>query len=95
MTNEKIRELEGMGFKRWQKGELDRLYINADQLGLECKYYKTGNIKSALFDGDEISNSEAYRMKAAKTYIDVVTGEVFSTNKMLKKAAMVLAGLSD
>ena len=95
MTNEKIRELEGMGFKRWQKGEYDRLYINADQLGLECKYYKTGNIKSACFDGDEISNSEAYRMKAAKTYIDVATGEVFSTNKMLKKAAIVLAGLSE
>lgn len=95
MTNEKIRELEGMGFKRWQKGEFDRLYINADQLGLECKYYKTGNIKSACFGGDEISNSEAYRMKAAKTYIDVATGEVFSTNKTLKKAAMVLAGLSE
>ena len=94
-VSERIDELEEQGFKRWQKGQFDRLYINADQLGLECKYYKTGNIKSALFNGDEISNSEAYRMKAAKTYIDVKTGEVISTNSTLRKAAMVLAGLSD
>ena len=92
---ERIDELEAYGFKRWQKGEFDRLYINADQLGLECKYYKTGNIKSAWFNGDEISNSEGYRMKAAKTYIDVATGEVISTNSTLRKAAMELAGINE
>lgn len=93
--SERIDELEALGFKRWQKGQFDRLYINADQLGLECKYYKTGNIKAAMFNGEEISNSEGYRMKAAKTYIDVTTGEVFSTNSTLKKAAMELAGINE
>ena len=93
--SERIDELEALGFKRWQKGQFDRLYINADQLGLECKYYKTGNIKSAWFNGDEISNSEGYRMKAAKTYIDVATGEVFSPNSTLRKAAMELAGINE
>jgi len=92
-VSERIDELEELGFKRWQKGTFDRLYINATQLGLVCQYYKTGNIKAATFDGDSISNSEAYRMKAAKTYIDVKTGEVISTNKSLMKAAMKLAGI--
>ena len=92
---ERIEELEELGFKRWQKGQFDRLYINADKLGLECRYYKTGNIKSAWFGGEEISNSEGYRMKAAKTYIDVATGEVISTNSTLRKAAMELAGINE
>ena len=64
MTIEKINELENKGFKRWTKGNLDRLYINATQLGLECDYYKTGNVRSAWFNGDHVSNSEACRMKA-------------------------------
>lgn len=95
MTNERINELEELGFTRWQKGNMDRLYINAEMIGFECIYYKTGNIKSAWFQGDEISNSEGYRMKAAKTYIDVKTGEVISTNSTLRKAAMELAGISE
>lgn len=39
---DKIKALEDMGFKRWQKGTMDRLYINASTLGLVCEYYRTG-----------------------------------------------------
>ena len=87
MTDERIKELEEKGFNRWQKGNMDRLYINATQLGLCCEYYKTGNIKYAEMNGTEISNSEARRLKGSKTYIDVKTEKVYSDSETLKRAA--------
>lgn len=89
----KIAVLEEKGFKRWQKGNMDRLYVNAPVLGLQCEYYKTGNIYRATFQGSLISNCEAYRIKSAKTYIDVKTWEVFSDHKWCKEAAAQLAGI--
>jgi hypothetical protein len=88
-----ISELDKMGFKRWTKGNLDRLYINAAQLGLVCSYYKTGNISGAEFKGERISNSCAYRYKAAKTFIDIKTGKVHSDYEELAEAARELADL--
>lgn len=91
MMNEKmIEKLTAKGFTRWTKGKCDRMYINAKDLGLVCEYYKTGNIHTAEFQGYYISNSEAYRMKAAKTYIDVATEEVSSTNSDLEAAAAAI-----
>lgn len=91
MMNEKmIEKLTAKGFTRWTKGKYDRMYINAKDLGLVCEYYKTGNIHTAEFQGYYISNSEAYRMKAAKTYIDVATEEVSSTNSDLEAAAAAI-----
>ena len=87
MNEKMIEKLAAKGFNRWTKGKYDRMYINAKDLGLVCEYYKTGNIHSATFQGEGVSNSEAYRMKAAKTYIDVETGEVISDNRYLKEAA--------
>ena len=87
---DRIAELEAKGFKRWQKGTMDRLYINARELGLVCTYYKSGNIQSATFNGEKISNSEAYRIKNAKTYIDVATEELVSNHLMCKAAAEAL-----
>lgn len=93
ITEERIAELEKMGFNRWTKGNMDRLYINAAQLGLDCSYYKTGNISGADFKGERISNCEARRMKAAKTYIDIKTGKAHSDNYTLENAARELAGI--
>lgn len=90
MTEQRIAELEAKGFKRWIKGTYDRLYINASVLGLVCDYYKTGNISYAEFNGEKISNAEAYRMKSAKTFVDVKTGTIYSNNKYLKETAEVL-----
>ena len=59
---DKIKALEDMGFKRWQKGNFDRLYVNAGVLGLVCEYRRTGSISDAYFNGSEISNGEARRM---------------------------------
>lgn len=93
LTEERIKELEEKGFNRWTKGNLDRLYINAVQLGLVCTYYNTGNVKSAEFQGDSISNCQARRYKAAKTFIDVKTEKVHSDYETLEKAAAELAGM--
>ena len=90
MTDEIITALVNKGFNRWTKGNLDRLYINATKLGLVCRYYKTGNISDAFLNGYRISNSEARRMKAAKTFIDIKTGTVYSDNSQLKAAAEAL-----
>lgn len=89
---DRIEELEAMGFKRWTKGGMDRLYINASALGLNCSYYKTGNVSNAWFDGYEISNCEARRMKASKTYIDVKTEKVYSDNATLAEKAAEISG---
>ena len=75
-----IQKLEEAGFKRWTKDTYDRLYINATSLGLEYETYKSGSIRSATFNGEEISNSRAGRMLAMKMYIDVATGELHTTN---------------
>ena len=85
-----IKKLEGKGFSRWQKGNLDRLYINASQLGLVCWYYKTGNISSAEFNGERISNCQARRYKAAKTFIDAGTGKVHGDIPELVEAATAM-----
>ena len=87
-----IEELTELGFKRWQKNGMDRMYINASTLGLSCTYYKTGNISGADFCGKLISNSEAYRMKGAKTYIDLKLGRLVSDNARLAAAAADLIG---
>lgn len=81
-----IEALEAKGFNRWQKGNFDRLYVNAGTLGLVCSYYRTGNISDAYFNGRQISNCEARRMRASKTFIDVKTWKVYGDNDMLRAA---------
>ena len=89
---DRIEELEALGFKRWTKNGMDRLYVNASALGLNCEYYKTGNISGAWFDGECISNCEARRMKSSKTYIDIKTEKIYSNNYLLAKKAAELSG---
>lgn len=52
-----IKKFEDAGFKRWTKGGYDRLYIDATACGLEYDTYKSGNISSATFNGEAISNA--------------------------------------
>lgn len=90
MTEDMIKKLEEVGFKRWTKGNFDRLYINATTLGLELTYYKTGNISSAKWNDHFVSNCEGRRMVAAKTYVDVKTGKIWGTHDALLTAAQNL-----
>ena len=90
---EMVGELEKMGFKRWQKGGHDRLYVNADVLGLEVDYYKSGNVHSATFDGYSISNAEARRMMYSKTYIDLIARRIYSDNASLAYKVCDICGV--
>lgn len=90
LTDDEIAALENKGFNRWTKGDIDRLYIKPTYLGLDLEYYKSGNISSATFNGDSISNSEGRRLNATKCYVDVATRKVVCDNEELKQAAQEL-----
>lgn len=60
-------QAEQLGGKLWEKGGMRRFYLNWPELiGLDVSYYNTGNISRARLNGERITNSEAYRMGAAK-----------------------------
>lgn len=91
-TDEEIKTLTDRGFNRWTKklpnGKvMDRLYIKPEYLGLELTRYKSGNISSAKFNGETISNSEARRIESTKCYVDVATKEIVCDREDLKQAA--------
>lgn len=91
-TDDEIKTLTDIGFNRWTKklsnGKvMDRLYIKPEYLGLELTRYKSGNISSAKFNGETISNSEARRIEGTKCYVNVATKEVVCDRDDLKRAA--------
>lgn len=90
LNEKQITALEEKGFRRWTKGSMDRLYINAERLGLEVECYKTGNVFSAYYRGEKISNKRGTEMKNSKTYIDITTGELISGNWTLEQDARQL-----
>lgn len=81
ITDEQIKALQDIGFRRWTKYGKDRLYANAEAIGLELDYYKTGNISDAMLDGSRISNCQARKILSAidGCYIDILTGKVFGS----------------
>lgn len=88
----RIAELEALGFRRWQKNGMDRMYINASTLGLICVYRRSGTISDAEFRGESISNRQARMMADAKTYIDLINRRLVSQSAMLAAAAADLIG---
>ncbi|MFX1478316.1 MAG: DUF5661 family protein [Promethearchaeota archaeon] len=61
-----IQTLEVAGGNHWQKYGKNRVYFDAPHLAKEMGYewsnYKTGNISSATYKGEKISNSEMRRV---------------------------------
>lgn len=74
-----IQKLEALGLTHWIKGDMDRIYIDDKDLkavfGLEIEYYKTGNIKSAILNGDKLSNNKAYGLLRNRIYFDCKTNK--------------------
>ena len=67
-----IDALEKKGFRRWTKGDMDRLYFNIERSGhMDVDYYKTGNISHAAIDGEEISHRFAGQILSVKCFIDL------------------------
>ena len=83
--DEIISTLTSAGGKRWQKGGHDRIYFDARAAlsDLSTDRYKTGNISSATFKGQAISNSEARRLITealeTKLYYDLKTNVIMNT----------------
>ena len=86
-TEKLITALEEKGFKRWTKGDKDRMYIDAEKLGLKVQKYGSGAVKHAEWDGEKISNREGASMLHAKTYLDLTDMSVHSDDSDLFAAA--------
>lgn len=70
--------MTAIGGNRWQRGDKDRVYINnwAEFAGIETSHYNTGNIASACYQGEGISNSQAYKLLGSidKVWFDAEDG---------------------
>lgn len=86
-TEKLIAALEEKGFKRWTKGGKDRMYVDAEKLGLKVQKYGSGAVKHAEWDGEKISNREGASMLHAKTYLDLTDMSVHSDDSDLSAAA--------
>ena len=82
-----VAKMEAVGFKRWTKNGMDRMYINASRLGLETRTYKSGCISYAAWKGEEISHRRGGALSSAKTYYDLKDGKLHGTEQMLLEAA--------
>ena len=76
MNEEKIAKLEAAGAKRWSKYDKDRMYVDVTLLGADIDYYKSGNISSAEWNGERVSNADGGRLLASKVYVDVADGSL-------------------
>lgn len=82
MTETMIKKLEAKGFKRWTKGEHDRLYANVENFGLELHHYNSGNISGATLNGEKISNSYGAEIKRnTSIYLNVNDGKLYLTDR--------------
>ena len=72
--------MTAIGGSRWQKNGMDRVYINnwAQFAGIETSHYGTGNISSASYQGESISNSQAYKLLNSidKIWFDAADGKL-------------------
>ena len=71
LTNEEIMNLRDKGFKRWQKGDMDRIYIDYTTVNEWC------------FQNEDLVDGESLKMymdkreiNSGKMWVDAVTGEI-------------------
>jgi hypothetical protein len=77
-----IETMTAIGGSRWTKAGHDRVYINgwAAFAGLETSHYGTGNIASASYQGETISNSQAAKLLGCidKVWFDAADGKLYA-----------------
>ncbi|MEU0937549.1 helix-turn-helix domain-containing protein [Embleya sp. NPDC005971] len=75
-----VENMVAIGGSRWTKAGKDRVYLNdwATYAGLETGRYNTGNIASASYQGERISNSQAYKILGSidKVWFDAADGKL-------------------
>lgn len=71
-----VANLTAVGGREWKRGDKHRVYFNSisDYLPIEIEHYKSGRISWAAWEGEEISNSQAYLILQSVdgVYYDVV-----------------------
>jgi hypothetical protein len=89
LSEKQIESLEKKGFRRWTKGDYDRLYINV--IKLPGVY---GSSSELEIDDDKLSRTKSWKVSNAKIWIDVATAEVHAEaayhEDFLKSAAKKL-----
>ncbi|WP_031171589.1 hypothetical protein [Streptosporangium roseum] len=72
--------MTAIGGNRWTKNGNDRVYLNdwAGFAGLEVSRYNSGNISSASYQGEDVSNSQAYKLLSSidKVWFDAADGKL-------------------
>ena len=96
LSEKQIEALEKKGFRRWTKGDHDRLYIDAWNLpGIVTNWKKKGK-KTITVEGEELSYGKSLDVTYAKIWIDLKTLEVNVDvriyEEFLKRAALSLLG---
>lgn len=75
-----VETMTAIGGRLWERNGMRRVYFNnwADLAGLEVTLYNTGNISSASYKGDGISNSQAYKLGGCidKVWFDAADGKL-------------------
>lgn len=70
-----VENLVAVGGREWKRGDKHRVYFNnlIDFLPLEVEHYKSGRISWAAWEGEEISNRQAYLIleSVENVYYDV------------------------
>lgn len=78
-----VETMIAIGGNRWQRNGMDRVYLNdwATLAGLETSHYNTGNIASASYQGEGISNRQAGLIATSlhKVWFDAATGKLHAT----------------
>lgn len=73
-----VETMVAIGGNRWQRNGKDRVYINdwAAFAGIETTRYNTGNISSASYQGEGVSNSQAGKLLGSidKVWFDAADG---------------------
>lgn len=95
---EQVARLVKMGGKRWQKGSMDRIYMDAPKFyGLDVGYYNTGNVSYAELDGKKISNAMAReiinQLASAKVWFDVSSGQFESKGLDERSEAKIISAI--
>ena len=99
MNHDVIEKLIRMGADRWTKYGKDRLYFNTreflNNIGLYFEEYKSGNISSATFKGEEISNSRCRKLIGYfnNMWYNIIDKKLEYKKKMLVKNRSRLLGI--
>jgi hypothetical protein len=61
-----------IGGRAWTgSGGTSRVYLQIEEIiGLDVEMYRTGNVRSAVLRGRDVSNCEARRILSSRLYVD-------------------------